>query len=145
MKKLCAFLILIFATIQLGFADDIISKDITKLPAKAQEFIAQNLADKQISYIKIDKNLSHKEYDLVFTDGTEVEFDKDGDWKDITSKAAPFPVKVIPQKIKEYLDQNYSNIAVEELEKTRRGYDVELVNDLTLRFDKSGNFMRVDK
>ena len=144
MKKICACMILSVATIQMWFADEIITKDITKLPAKGQGFIAQNHTDKQLSYIKIDKKHSHKEYDLVFTDGTEVEFDKDGDRKDITSKAAPFSVHVILQTIKVYLDQIYSNIAVDDLVNTRSGYDVEWVKDLFLRFDPSGSFMRVD-
>ena len=57
----------------------------------------------------------------------------------------PVPDALIPATVKTYLKKNFPNIAVEKIERHRKGgYDVELKNDLSVEFDAQGNFLRLD-
>ena len=52
--------------------------DRQQLPVKSQQILKEYFHRAAISYIKADEELFNKEYDVVFTDGSKVEFDKEG-------------------------------------------------------------------
>jgi len=39
---------------------------------------------------------------------------------------------------------NYTDAGINEISRDRRGYEVELTNQIELQFDQNGNFVRVD-
>lgn len=117
---------------------------VAELPQKAQDFIRSNFPDKEVSYAKIDGGYIGGSYDLVFVDGTKVEFTRSGDWKEIKCRYSKVPDHLIPQKIRDYVQKNFPNQPVVKIERKKRKYEVELRNDLDLEFDLKGNFLRLD-
>ena len=69
--------------IQFSFADDVITKDINRLPQQARNFISTYFPDCQLQHIKIDKELTSTSYEVYMTDGTEIDFDGKGNWTDV--------------------------------------------------------------
>ena len=76
--------ILILFVFSLLFAscDDEKRIDIDKLPTKAQQFISSNFPGISITQIIQDKDDGRKEYDVILSDGSTVQFDENGDWSE---------------------------------------------------------------
>ena len=87
MKKLFALFIGLAALQTVACADDkpIALKD---LPAAAQQFLKQYFPDVKATYAKVDNDLWGKNYDVLMADGSSVEFDKNGNWTDVSCKAS---------------------------------------------------------
>lgn len=144
MKKTALFILAALFSLQLASAKDVLSKDAEKLPLPAKEFISKYFPDEKISYIKIDEEFLSTSYEITFISGIEIEFMKDGAWKEIDCKHMPIPEGAIPQKILQYLKTNFPDAFITQIEKGKRKYDVELSNKLDLEFDKNENFIRMD-
>lgn len=144
MKKLfaaLAMLTIVFA----ANARDTYSRNVNDLPKGAQATLTKNFKSK-VSVIKIEKELGRiSEYDVVMTDGSEISFDRDGNWKDVeVSKSSSVPAGFIPTAIANHVKQNHKKAKIVGIEKDRKGYDVELSDGLDLKFDKQGKFLRYD-
>ena len=53
-------------------------------------------------------------------------------------------ILVIIQNILEYVANNYSGSRIEKIKREHHHYEVELTNDIELKFNKKGEFKRVD-
>jgi Protein of unknown function (DUF2874). len=120
-----------------------------ELPQSAQEFLKNHFNDKMISFASQDKDFFDGEYIVVFTDGTKVEFSKKGEWIEVECKKSPngVPVDIVPNKIKKYLNDNYPQASISNIEKNfgiRPGYEVKLTSGIELRFNKNGDFKDFD-
>lgn len=145
MKKIL-FVLLILATATIGInAGEVVTPDAQKLPAEAREFITKHFSDAKVSYIKIENEfLKGKSYEVVLTNGAELEFDAKGRWTEVDCKRVAVPAAIIPQKVKDYVKQHFASNFITQIEQGRRGLEVELDNDLSVEFDKNGNFKRLD-
>ncbi|MXN91855.1 hypothetical protein GR160_11540 [Flavobacterium sp. Sd200] len=130
----------------LCFACNAQKRNITlaELPATAQAFIKANFPNQATSYIIEEKEITHTEYKVLFTGGTEAEFDGKGNWEELDANKGTLPASVLPKAIAAYVTQNYKGLSVEKLEKERWGYKLEFTNDLELEFDTNGKFLRID-
>ncbi|MDR0365173.1 MAG: PepSY-like domain-containing protein [Bacteroidales bacterium] len=144
MKKFILIALLSFFAGQIVSAQDTVTHDVRQLPQISQNFITEHFSDEKISYIKIDKELLTTDYEVTFVSGKEVEFDKNGTWREVDCKKAAVPAAIIPEKILQYVNQNYANSSIVKIGKEYRHYEVELANDLDLEFDLEGNFLRID-
>lgn len=124
-------------------ARDTVTTDIGELPGKAQDFVGTYFSNEELSYIKIDYDLT-KKYELMFVSGTEVDFSKDGEWLEVDCKDREVPAGIVHDKIVAYVTQNFPKAFVTRIEKDGRRYEVALSNRLELRFDKNYDFIRVD-
>lgn len=115
------------------------------LPEAAQTFIRTHFDGVKIAYAEVDEELFGAEYSVRLADGTEIEFDKSGEWKKVESEHAGLPASVLPAAIGDYLTGSYAGRKVEKIERKRRGYEVELVRGPELLFDRQGKFLRVDR
>lgn len=145
MKKILLFLAATVMTAVSMQARDEISRDPSVLPPAAQALLANNFKS-QISFVKIDKNLGRvSSYEAVMTDGTEVKFDRSGNWEEVeTRRNGSVPKYFLLQPIRNYIERNHKGLSVVGIDKERSGYDVELSNGLELKFDKQGAFKRYD-
>ncbi|MDE6561323.1 MAG: PepSY-like domain-containing protein [Muribaculaceae bacterium] len=144
MKKLFfifAFIIGVFTV----SARDNYSHDISILPETAQEMIKQNFTS-DVSHIKIGKEFGRiREYDVVMTDGSEIYFDKHGNWKEVeTRRTSSVPSSMIPRPISNFIKENQKSANVTGIEKKNYGYEVELSNGKDVRFTEKGKFIRYD-
>ena len=113
------------------------------LPATSQTFLQENFPTATIqSVIKEYDDFTYT-FKVILSDGTLLEFRKNGEWKEIENRTSGVPTTAIPTKIVSYLTENYSANFVVDIEHDR-GYDVELDNGLDLDFDSGGNFLRID-
>ena len=144
MKKIMStFALLVLA---LGVACANVDRPIKaeQLPVAAQEFIKTHFAKSTISFAKIDDELIYKEYEVMLADGTKIEFNAEGEWKDVDCTSGEVPVAIIPKQINDYVAKNYPGVKFLKIDRDRRGYDVSLSNRLELKFDKQFNLVDID-
>ena len=147
MKKLAIALTFVLSIVCcLGAqARDTYSRDVKDLPAAAQSFLKNNFKA-GVSLIKIDKTMGHvKDYEVILTDGSEVEFDGSGNWKEIdVPRGKSVPDSVLPALTKSYIKQNHNGQKVVGIERSRSGFSVDLTDGIELKVDKTGAFIRYD-
>jgi hypothetical protein len=145
MKKsvffLAALVCMMMQTVSTFAADRLISKE--QLPAAAQAFIQKTFPGQTISYAKIDSD-GRKKYEVRLNNGTEIDFDKKGTWDKVDCNHSAVPADLVPANIANYVKSNFPDAVIVKIDKERYGYDVELSNDLELKFNKSGQMLRLD-
>lgn len=145
MKKLLLIITCLFCmTTTFGMADDDRPIRVEQLPAKAQQFIKTHFADSRIAISKVDTDWFDKTYEVIFTNGDKIEFNRSGEWKDIDCKHSAVPEAAVPEQIKNYIRTNYQGAVVLSLEKDKNSYDVKLSNRVELEFDKWFNLIDID-
>ena len=137
MKKIFVSAALLFAGIERPITLD-------KLPAAAQEFLAANFKDLTLAYAVEDPKFIGSEYEVIYTDRTEVEFDSDGAWTSVGSRYAAVPADIVPEQIKSYVAQTFPNQQVRKIERKRYSWEIELSNGLEIEFDKQFNVTDID-
>lgn len=115
---------------------------VTQLPATSQQIIKKNFAGKKVALAKQETGLLDKSYEITFTSGEKIEFDKNGNWTEIDCKLSAVPARLIPAKIASYLKANYPGTKVLKLEKDKNEYEVSLANGIEITFNK--NFAVID-
>lgn len=145
MKKLTFILVCLFtlcaATIS---ADNEKPIQVSQLPAAAQQFIKQHFADRQVALAQVETKLISKSYNVVFSNGDQIEFDNKGNWEEIDCKFSSVPQAVIPAQIIKYVQENYTDATIKKIEKDRRKYEVKLSNRVELSFDLKFNLIDID-
>ncbi len=144
MKKLLFLLVCLFSIQTVAWADDDKPIQVSQLPQSAQQFIKQYFAENRVAMAKVETDFWDKSYDVIFTNGDKVEFDKKGNWKEVNCKYSVVPVKIIPPAIKNYVNSNYPDAKVLKLERDRKDYEVKLSNGWELKFDLKFNLIDMD-
>ncbi|MDD4514551.1 PepSY-like domain-containing protein [Massilibacteroides sp.] len=146
MRKYLFLLVGIFFFAGISHADNkVFTTDVNALPQVSRQFLTAHFNDVKISHISIEKNwYGIKDYDVILTDGTEVEFFKSGEWKEVSRKNTPVPPAIVLSPIAEYVKTNFSDNYIVAIEKDGRKYEVKLNNGIELDFDLGGRFRRID-
>ena len=143
MRQIFSFLMVVVLCVCTACADDFTTTDVTSLPAKAQQYLKH--FDSPVAYIEVDNDgVFGKNYDVKLKDGSEIDFDKKGEWKSIDTNLKPVPATFVHKSIADYVKKNFPDTFVSKIERDSRGYDVELSNHMDLKFDTNGNFVRFD-
>ena len=144
MKKWILLLLCCFFLYLLVWADDEKPIQVGQLPTKAQTFISTYFKGHKIALAKVESDLFSKSYDVIFTDGDKLEFDKRGDWVEISCKKEGVPMQAVPEAIRLYVQSNYENTKILKIERSSKEYEVELSNRLELTFDKEFHLIDID-
>lgn len=144
MKRIFAIIAgaLAFTGIMNADNDRVITFD--QLPEKAKTFITTDFADQKVSYAKEETDIFEVTYEVVFSQGTKIEFDNKGEWKEIDCKYTMLDEKFVPDQIKAYVAKQWPDVKFVRIEKGRYGYEVDLTNGLELTFDKNFNLIEID-
>ena len=113
------------------------------LPETAKTFVASNFPGKKIIFAQVDRGLN-KTYEVRLGDGTEIDFNKKGVWDKVDCKKTAVPNSLVPVAIQDYVKQNFADALIVKIDKERYGYDIELSNDLELKFNTSGQLIGMD-
>ena len=113
---------------------------VEKLPAAAKTFVQNNFQGKTILFAAKDWNT----YECHLNDGTQIDFRKDGTWDRVDCNLAAVPVAIIPETIQNYVKANFPDTFITKIDKERHGYDVELSNNLELKFNQQGVLIGMD-
>lgn len=132
--------VIILAVLSLGVItvkadnDRVITKEA--LPVKAQQFIDTHFSTIKISYIKEDRDFFDRNYEMLFADGSKIEFGRNGDWIDVDCRYTSVPQAIVPDAIKAYVKKNFPDVQIVEIERKRGNHEVKLSNKLELVFDR---------
>ena len=146
MKKLVFLFACLFAmTLNVSAGNDK-PIQVTEMPKSAQQFIKNHFANQSIAMAKVETEFMDKSYDVIFTNGDKVEFDKKGKWTKVDCEHSQVPQAIIPMAIQHYVAKNYPDAKVVKIEVTdRKGYDVDLSNGFDIEFDKKMNVRDIDR
>ncbi len=144
MKRVFFLLAILAITVTTASADNDKPITIDQLPATAKQFINSYFSNVKVSYAKMETDLFDKSYEVIFTDGNKVEFNKKGEWTDVDCKFTQIPEGIVPQKIKDYVVTHHKDVKIVEIDRDRRDYEVKLSSGLELKFDKKFNLIEID-
>ena len=68
----------------------------------------------------------------------------DGEWDKVDCYMLPVPAALVPETIKQYVKANFPDAVINKIDKERYGYEIELSNNLELKFNKQGMLMQID-
>ena len=145
MKTLLVALILAFSSgVVVVNADN--DRVITKsaLPTKAQAFIAEYFAGKEVLRAKEEREFRVNSFEVVLADGTKLEFYKNGAWKEVDCRKNAVPAGIVPAKINSYVSARYPDAKILKIDFDKYDYEVYLSNGLELTFNKRFKIVDVD-
>lgn len=142
-KRIIIGLILMVIPI-VSMADGKLSKD--PLPENISSFLATHFPNVKVAFYKIEKNILRIEsYDVILTDGTDLEFDGNGVWREIDGEKKALPLSVIPPQVLKYVNEHFPDQYVVCLEKKKRDrLEVQLNTGWELLFDKDFQIVNID-
>lgn len=145
MKRLMILAFAILALVLTANASEDKPISFEQLPKTAQQFIKTHFADRTISLAKMDSDIIGKSYDVIFSNGDKLEFNSKGVWTTVECGYSVVPDAVVPAQILSYIKKNYPNITIRKIDKEDRGgYEVELSNNLDLKFNSSYKLVDID-
>ena len=144
MKKLVFLLVCLFTLQTVVRADNTKPIQVTQMPQSAQQLIKQHFSDSKVALAKMENDSFYKSYEVIFTNGNKVEFDKKGNWTEIDCKQTVVPTATIPTAIQKYVTTNYPNVKVLKIERDKQEYEVKLSNRVELKFDLRFNLIDID-
>ena len=84
-----------------------------QLPATAQTFINQTFPGATIMYAEIDDG----KYEVHLNDGTEINFDRKGNWDKVDCKLKAVPAHLIPATIASNVETQFSGTVITKIDK----------------------------
>lgn len=144
MKKLMLTVAIVFLSLGVACADADRPITVEQLPQKAQSFLKTHFPQIGVSFAKEDSDIIGKEYEVMLTNGSKIEFTAQGEWKSVECKQDVVPAAIVPQQIKDYVEKNYSEVKITKIDRDRRDYEVSLSNRLELTFSKEFRLIEID-
>ncbi len=93
-------------------------------------------------------NAEWDEYEVRLSDGTQIEFNKTPEWKKVDCEHSnvynSVPAALVPDQITTYVKTNFAGQSIIKIEKNRRGWEIELNNELEIKFDSKFNVTKID-
>jgi hypothetical protein len=141
MKQIRFFLVAMMTILvsNVALADDT-PIPVEQLPAAAKAFVQTNFQGKRILYAEKDWN----SYECRLDDRTKIEFNRKGVWKKVDCNMTAVPAAIIPEAIRQYVSTNFAGTIITKIDKERYGYDIELSNDIDLKFNYQGALIGMD-
>ena len=92
MKKILVAAALLFAGMTTTFAADRERPTtVGKLPAAAQQFLDTHFKGLTVAYAVEDPKIIGSEYEVVYTDRTQVDFENNGEWSSVERRYEAVP------------------------------------------------------
>ena len=107
MKKTILVLACVFTLITSACADNHQPINLSQLPEKAQTFLATYFPEAKISLARKEIDVMELTYDVIFTDGSKVEFDRKGNWTEVDCLTHPLPSGIVPEAIEKVIRTQY--------------------------------------
>lgn len=116
-----------------------------QLPQKAQQLIEQHFAEVGFVHATYDLEVGDSIYDVLLSDGTQIEFNKRGEWRKVECcRGVSIPAALLPEGIVSYVATNHPTQRIVEVECDRREFDVKLSGDIELVFNSKGRIKWYD-
>ena len=92
----------------------------------------------------MESGMFYKSYDVVFTNGEKVEFDKSGEWKEARCRQSEVPAQIVPEAIRNYVKTNYPDARILQIEYDDNEYEIKLSNRWEITFDSKMRVIDID-
>jgi len=123
-------------------SEEVISFD--QLPSPARTFIETNFSGSQPSVIIKDVDGRKVEYEVKFSDGREVDFNKEGEWKDVDCERQEVPSAIVPAQIASEAAAKFPDAKIVKIKKEKTHWEIELSNDVEIEFNPDYSVRKVD-
>lgn len=116
---------------------------VNALPKPAQTFLSKYFDKVKIQKVEKDFDDGKIKYEVKLSGNTEIDFDSNGNWKEISGK---IPAHIIPAEITQSVKYDYKNKRIVKIEREHHGgYEIELANGMDITYDKNFNVIHLDK
>ena len=133
-----------FASVFTASADHNKPIAFEQLPQQAQQFVKTHFSDTKVTLSTVESGLLEKSFDVMLANGTKVEFDRNGQWTEVTCTTGNVPCKVVPKEICAYLETTFPKNTVKKIERDNGRYEVELQSGAEVTFNKKFQVTDVD-
>lgn len=146
MKKI-GFVLFALLLFNFSFANDysqdkIRNAKFSDLPQMSQDFIKKYLPTLTIEEITVEGT---RKAEVDFTDGTDLEFGKDGYWRTIENeRGIPLThLQMLPGQMLTSLKDDFGQYVIKEVERKDVLYEVELMGkkEIKIRYDLNGQYL----
>lgn len=115
-----------------------------EMSQEARNFIEQTFPDAKVVFVESYFGIFGSSYEVSFNTGDEIKVTNTGEWKEISCEFMTFPESLLPDYIKTYLDSNFPNVKIEKIEKYKKYVEVELANNIEIKFNYEGKVIEFD-
>ncbi len=133
MKKIFTLLFLFSAFLM---ADDIYIMP-EQLPQNALQFIQKYFPNVNILYAEMDEI----GYEVQLSNGVEIEFLRNGEFKEIEGNYVALPFEILPQSVANTVGKTYPNTVITKIKRKWNFYEVKLNNMMELYIDANGQLL----
>lgn len=144
MKKMMLILACVFTVVTNANADNYRPINVSQLPEKAQTFLTTYFPEAKVSLARKEFDVTELSYDVIFTNGSKVEFDRKGEWTEVDCLTQPLPAGIVPASIEKVIKEQYPDAKATKIERDRREIDVKLSNRVELTFNKKMQLIDID-
>ena len=111
--------------------------DFEQLPEIAQLLIKDNFHNLTVARATFDADLADKNYEVVLSDSTTIEFDKTGNWVEIECENTTVPASLVPEAIAKHVTEKFADATIKKIEKENGTFKVTLSNETEIEFNAS--------
>ena len=144
MKKIFLAISCVFTLVTSACADSYQPINREQLPEKAQTFLSTYFPEAKVSLVRKEIDVMELNYDVIFVDGSKVEFDHKGNWTEVDCLTHPIPSSIVPEAINKVVNAHYPDAQVTKIERDHREIDVTLTNRVELTFNKHLQLIDID-
>lgn len=134
-KKLLIISLILGLSSSMVFADWIVP--VTALPQKSRAFINSTFPGVQIWKVERDGG----KFEVKLSNGVDIDFYMNGDWKDIDGEWVTIPFSVLPATVANTVKQTYPQAAIIKVEKEWGNYKIKLNNFMELYITANGQLV----
>ena len=119
-----------------AMADDkVVSADT--LPQSSKAFIASNFEGATVTYVEKDFD----SYDVQLSNGTEIDFKRNGEWENVESMQTPVPTSILPAPVVTSVAKAHPQATIMKVEKEHGNFEIKLNNMIELVISPSGKII----
>ena len=134
-KKLLIISLILGLSSSMVFGDWIVP--VTALPQKSRAFINSTFPGVQIWKVERDGG----KFEVKLSNGVDIDFYMNGDWKDIDGGWVTIPFSVLPPSVANTVKQTYPQAAIIDAEKEWGNYKIKLNNFMELYITANGQLI----
>lgn len=127
-----------------AWADKDTPISVNQLPNTAQQVVNRHFSGRKVALAKQETGVFEKSYEIIFTNGDKVEFDRGGNWTELDCKYSSVPSALVPSAIRSYVAKQYAGSTIRKIERDRNGYEVKLSNGVEIEFNKKFQVVDID-
>lgn len=117
---------------------------VGELPKAAQLFLTTYFPEVKTKSIEKQNIANIIMYEVELENDFDIMFNSEGEWQEVDApEGKTIPSGIALPSIEDYVNTNYPDYGINEINKTGEGYNVELVSGLEMAFNQLGEFLRV--